>query len=283
MAYEMLASILTSILLMEDPRTTILIYNDRTVDMMTDLLCQSDFNQFIWIVKNHNRNTNSTFFEYIENQNLFFIFLFYSVDEMDTIDIYINEKFVQPKYKNLIIFQNDQTSENEVELVNVKLWQKSLVNSVILTIDYQGIIKGFTFNPFEEEFLILIFNATPSAIPQYKHDIAAATTFFPNKIKNLNGWDLAAVIGLDLGRIYLTKNDNDEIGVGGAEVYALETIVHLMNGRLHFHVQVMSRVEQINLTESYVNILERFVRIRGDNSGRNGMRMKYVNNVTEFT
>lgn len=272
--------LIVTILRSDDFHTTYIIYENETVNFAASIneMYLAENLSYAWRIDNCD-TTSNTNHKNLLKEKIFFIFAFENFKSIPKILNYRILDQWHPENKILIIISGNVLNKlNAINGIMTYLWSKWILNIAIVLCS--NIFEIYTYNPFINNFSMKIFHGNITFDNNIMIPNSVYYILYPDKVKNLNGMHLTAVIGQDMGMVY-RKNGPHE-AIGGCIVYLVETICEKMNGKMIYHLQKTTEIMKDTMEQGHLDYLENFWDKPIEVYGNNKSKRQTVYYITSF-
>lgn len=209
----------------------------------------------------------------LRHQGFFVIFLIDSIESISKfVTHYINNhKYFHQSDNGLIVMNNKYSTYTTINEILPNLLNDTAINIGIVFFD-TNYAEIYAINILHPLYLKFISNITERFSENAFSLDKIFNEIYNSKKHNLNRRNLTVLIGLDMGNIYKKINprrNEDELNIGGHDIYLVELIGQLLNASLTYKLQdisaIISEKDTIHL-QFLQNFVGRPVELSYDNS-----------------
>lgn len=183
---------------------------------------------------------------------IFNIFLFDSLDdferipELEQLDVWTSQG------KHLLMIPDNPNDDSKLTESMKVLWKCKMLNSVIFF--WNNELTGYTFNPYKDDFNILLFEVKDNYLICYE------PTIFTDKTINVYQENFTIYLYQNPPKVLWLPNrmiQTSRFSFGGRDGYATTTIFELLNGSLNYISAPVEPIVTFQRTKSRPGVLLR--------------------------
>lgn len=164
------------------------------------------------------------------------VFAIGSDDRLITINNSINNKITKATRRSIFLYyaiNKNPLISSDIIHFNRRLWEMRLINSIVICRDGINSVGFYTFNPFNNQFLI-------------KLNPSRTYSVFTQKVTNLNGFQLSVFLSQDPPKAYFMPKHlqrQNDFYFGGRDGLVAVAISKLLNATFNYKSNII--VEKI--------------------------------------